>query len=275
MLRSLLGLARACHPEPTLAVTVGSAALAASTGRDWPGVGAVAVAVLASQLATGWHNDWLDANRDAITARRDKPIPAGLVSRRTVGLAAISAATVTVPLAWLSGPRAALALGAGLASALAYNWPLKFTAASVLPYAFSFAALPAFIVLGLPDSPDPPWWLLAAGSCLGAGAHFANVLPDLDSDARTGVRGLPHRAGPTASLATAAALLITVSALLVFGPAGPAPTLALIGLCGAVAVLLIGGYAQLRRPASRGAFRGVLVAALIDIALLLGVGWIR
>jgi len=270
--RTLIGLIRASHPEPAAAVTIGAAALAAITGRSAPGVAAVALAVLASQLAVGWHNDWLDADRDAATGRRDKPIAAGTISRRTVGWGAGVAAAVTLPLALLSGAAAAVVATVALLAALAYNWPLKFTPVSVLPYAVSFGALPAFVVLGLPGAPALPWWLVAAGATLGAGAHFANVLPDLQDDARTGVRGLPHRIGPGWSATAAAILMAVASALLVLGPAGPPSALALVGLCAAVVVLVTGGYAQLRRPASRGAFRAVLVAALIDVALLLTAG---
>jgi 4-hydroxybenzoate polyprenyltransferase len=228
---------------------------------------AVAAAVGASQLAVGWHNDWLDAARDARTGRPAKPVAAGTVSRRAVGVAAAVAAVATVPLAWLSGPAAGLALTVGLLSGLAYNWPLKFTPFSVLPYLVAFAALPAFVVLGRPAT--PPWWLLAAGACLGGGAHFANVLSDLDDDARTGVRGLPHRIGGAGSTAVAAALLAATGALLVFGPPGPARPLALAGYLVSLLVLGAGFALQRRRPESRAAFRAVLVAALVDVALLL------
>jgi heme o synthase len=270
--RTLIGLARASHPEPAVAVTVAATALAAIAGRDAPGVAAVAIAVLASQLAVGWHNDWLDADRDAATGRPDKPIPEGAIARRTVGIGAVAAAAVTIPLGLFSGPTAAIAAGVGLVFGLAYNWPLKFTPFSVVPFAVSFGVLPAFVVLGLPGTPTPPWWLIAAGATVGGGAHFANALPDLDDDARTGVRGLPHRLGPAWSTVAAIALLAAASALLVLGPPGRPSPLAVIGMCGAVGVLLAGLLIQLRWPGSRGAFRAIMVAALIDVALLLTAG---
>lgn len=270
--RCVIQLLRASHPEPGLAVTVGVAILALSTGRDLAGVAAVAVTAAASQLAVGWHNDWLDADRDQASGRADKPIATGAVSRRLVGICAVGAAAVTVPLAFLSGPAAALAAIIGMLSSLSYNWPLKFTTLSVLPYVVSFAALPAFVVLGLPGSPTPPWWLVAAGASLGGGAHFANVLSDLDDDARTGVRGLPHRLGRTGSTVAAGVGMATASALLVFGPEGAIGPGGLAGFTLALAVLFVGGLGQLRRPASRIAFRSVLVAALIDVALLLTAG---
>ncbi|GAA1822370.1 UbiA family prenyltransferase [Luedemannella flava] len=263
---ALAGLVRACHPEPTAAVTVGSALLAVASGRPVAGVLAVAAAVLATQLCTGWHNDWLDASRDALVGRSDKPIPSGLVPRRAVGLAALVAGLAAVPLALLSGVVAGLVLLGALGSALLYNWPLKFTVLSPVPYAVSFGALPAYIMLGA--GVTPALWLVAAGACLGVGAHFANVIPDLADDARTGVRGLPHRIGATRSAVAAAVGLGAASALLVLGPAGPPSWLALTGLVTAASLLLIGGYAQVRRPGSRVLFRVVLVVAVLDVALL-------
>lgn len=250
-------------------MTAASAILALSTGRNAAGAAAVAVAVLASQLATGWSNDAIDAQRDRAAGRPDKPIPAGDVSRRTVAIAAAAAAAATVGLALLSGPAAAGVAAAGLASALLYNWPLKSTPISVVPYAVSFAALPAFVVLGLPGAPRPPVWLVAAGGLLGAGAHFANTLPDLADDARTGVRGLPHRLGPGGSRLAAAVLLLAATAALAFGPPGPPSWVGLAALVAAAVVLPVGGYAGMRRPGSRAPFRAVLIVALIDVVLLL------
>ena len=269
---ALRGLIRACHPEPTLAVTLGAATLAVAMHRNVWGVVAVAGVVLASQLAAGWHNDWLDADRDAAAGRPDKPIPSGLVARRTVGIAALVAALLTVPLAVPSGGGAALVAAIGLLGGLAYNWPLKSTPFSVVPYAVSFAALPVFVLVGRPGAGAPPAWLLAAGATLGAGAHFANVVPDLDDDERTGVNGLPHLIGPLPSAATGAVLLIMASALIAWGPPGAPTPLALAGFITAVVVLLIGGFVGLRRPGSRFAFRAVLVAALVDVIMLLAAG---
>jgi 4-hydroxybenzoate polyprenyltransferase len=269
LMRTALGLLRACHPEPTIAVTAVAALLALATGRGLTGALAVAAAVLASQLAVGWCNDAVDAARDIRVGRPDKPIVAGVVSRRTVAIAAATAAVLTIPLALLSGFGAGSVAVVGLTSGLLYNWPLKSTVASVLPYAVSFAALPAFVVLGVSR---PPWWLIAAGALLGAGAHFANVLPDLDDDARTGVRGLPHRMGAGTSVAVAGVLLFAATAALAFGPPGPPSWAGTWAFAGAAVVLGVGGYVASRHPTSRAAFRSVLLVALLDVALLLSAG---
>ncbi|MEV4755717.1 UbiA family prenyltransferase [Micromonospora sp. NPDC049559] len=276
MSQMVLGLVRASHPEPALAVTAVSALLAWGIGHRPAGVAAVAGTVLASQLAIGWVNDRLDADRDAAVGRTDKPVASGLLSRRTVGVAGFCAAAATPVLGLTLGPTAALLATVALVSALLYNWPLKFTPASVLPYAVSFGALPAFVVLALPDHSPPPAWLVLAGALLGAGAHFANVLPDLADDASTGVRGLPHRLGPAGSRLAAAGLLLAATAVLVLGPPGR-PSWAGLTAAGAAAVVLPLGWYAGRATAGRGgrpvaAFRAVMVVALIDVVLLVASG---
>lgn len=274
--RTLVGLVRAGHPEPALAVTAVAALLALAVGHRTGGVVTVAAAVLATQLSVGWTNDWLDAGRDAAAGRTDKPVATGAVSRRTVGAAALAATVTAVPLALLSGARAGAALLVALASALLYDWPLKATAVSVLPYLVSFAAMPAFVVLTLPGGPVPPVWLLVTGGLLGGGAHFANVLPDLAYDLRTGVRGLAHRIGPGWSGAAAAGLLLGATATLALGPPGPPSRYSLATLALALAVLLL-GHRLSRAALARGdrpvaAFRAVMLVALIDVVLLLATG---
>ncbi|MFB9239964.1 UbiA family prenyltransferase [Plantactinospora siamensis] len=270
--RRVWGLIRACHPEPAVAVTAVTVLLAAGAGHGPRGLAAVGGTILASQLAVGWSNDWLDAGRDAAVGRRDKPVPAGLLGRRTLGVAALLATLGTPLLALSLNPAAAACAIAALVSGLLYNWPLKSTPLSVLPYAVSFGMLPACVVLALPGAPTPPVWLPVAGALLGAGAHFANALPDLDDDARTGVRGLPHRLGPDRSALAAGGLLLAATAVLVFGPAG-APSWAGWAAAGtAVAILPLGWYVGRPRPGRPGrpvaAFRAVMVIALIDVALL-------
>ncbi|MFJ6956556.1 hypothetical protein ACISRB_34700, partial [Micromonospora aurantiaca] len=79
----VLGLVRASHPEPAAAVTVVAALLAAGVGHSAAGVVLVALTVLASQLAVGWSNDLIDAERDAAVGRTDKPVTTGEVARPT------------------------------------------------------------------------------------------------------------------------------------------------------------------------------------------------
>lgn len=242
--------------------------LAAAAGRSAAGLVAVATAVLAGQLTTGWTNDWRDAERDAAVGRTDKPVATGEVSRRAAGIAAVVAGVACVPLSLLSGWRAGAVHLFAVGCALAYNGWLKATPFSVLPYALAFGAAPVFVALGLPGRPLPPFWLVAAGVALGAGAHFANVLPDLSDDAATDVHGLPHRFGRRPSEVAAAGLMALAAVLLTFGPPGSPGTAAWL-LLAATVVVLAAGTALGHRPGSRALFRAVLVAAASDVALLL------
>jgi protoheme IX farnesyltransferase len=265
-----LALLRSSHPEPGGAVTLAMTLLAVGVGhRGWRLVG-VALAVAATQLAVGWVNDWLDADRDRVAGRRDKPVASGEVSRRTVGVAGLLSA-LTVPLLGVPfGLVATVCITLVGVFALLYDWPLKSTVLSVVPYLVAFGLLPAFVVVALPGHPAPPLWLVAAGSLLGGGAHFANVLPDLADDAATGVRGLPHRIGAAWSQVAAAGLLLAATLTLVLGPAGPPSWAGIAAAVAAVVVLPFGWYAASRatgRPVAM--FRAVIVVALIDIVLLI------
>ncbi|MEV6297779.1 UbiA family prenyltransferase [Actinoplanes sp. NPDC051861] len=264
-----LALFRSAHPEPGLAVTGAMTLLAFGVGhRGWR-LTLVALAVAATQFSVGWVNDWLDADRDRRAGRHDKPIAEGAVSRHAVGLAGLLA-TLAIPLPALPlGAVPTVVISVIGVFALLYDWPLKSTAFSVVPYLVAFGLLPAFVVVSLPGHPAPPAWLVAAGALLGGGAHFANVLPDLADDAATGVRGLPHRIGARWSQIAAAVLLLGATLTLVLGPPGPPSWPGLVGAAAAVVVLPFGWYATQRangRPVAL--FRAVMVVALIDVLLL-------
>ena len=272
----LSALLKASHPEPGGAVTAALTLLALGVGHTGWSLAGVAAAVGATQLSVGWVNDWLDADRDIRTGRTDKPIASGAVRRRAVGLAGLLA-SLAIPLLGLPfGPAATVCITLVGVFALLYDWPLKSTALSVLPYLAAFGLLPAFVVLALPGDRLPPAWLVAAGALLGGGAHFANVLPDLADDAATGVRGLPHRIGARASQAAAAGLLLAATVALVWGPPGPPSWSGIAAAAAAVVVLPAGWYAArtaLRRGTRTVAmFRSVLIVALIDVLLLISSG---
>ena len=77
------------------------------------------------------------------------------------------------------------------------------------------------MTLGLPGAPWPAWWAVLAAALLGVGAHLANVLPDIDGDLATGVRGLPQRLGAATVRALIPVPLLAATCLLVFGHAPP------------------------------------------------------
>ncbi|MGW6411504.1 UbiA family prenyltransferase [Streptomyces vinaceus] len=260
------GLLRACHPVPAAAVTLLAAALAAAAGRGLPGAALVAAAVGTGQLSVGWCNDRVDLARDLATGRRDKPLVSGAVRPAAVTAAALMALALCVPLSLAGGLLAGSAHLSGVAAAWAYNLRLKNTAVSWLPYALAFGLLPAFVTLGLPGAPWPPWWLTAAAALLGAGAHFANVLPDIDDDLATGVSGLPHRIGARGAAAVGGLLVLGSAVALVAGPPGRVPPYGWGLLAATAAAVLLGAGRPTGR--SRIPFLATMAVAGADVVLL-------
>lgn len=251
-----------------MVVTALSTTFAGGLGAPASRVLLVLVVVLAGQLSIGWSNDWLDAARDRAVARADKPVVAGVVTPRLLRGSALVALAASVVVSLPAGPLAAAAHLVAVAMGWAYNLGLKSTAVSWLPYAAAFALLPGFVVLALPGAGRPATWLLAVGALLGVGAHLANVLPDLEDDASTGVRGLPHRLGRRATSVLAPAVLALAVAVAVLGP--PGPPRAAGGATGALAAAtgLVAGAVGLRRERSRLPFTLAMVVALLCVVVL-------
>ncbi|HYN29146.1 MAG TPA: UbiA family prenyltransferase [Dermatophilaceae bacterium] len=261
-----LALVRAAHAGPTLVVTAVTALLAVAAELPAQAALVVTAAVLAGQLTIGWGNDLRDADRDAAVGRSDKPLAAGELDRalvrRALGVAAAACVLLSPAAGWRS---AVLHLGLVVASGHAYNLRLKSTAASWLPYAVAFGALPAVVTRAGPDPRWPALYVVVAGACLGVGAHVLNALPDLADDAATGVHGLPHRLGARRSRLLAAALLGGASLATVLGPPGPPRGAAVPAL--AVAAALVAGTLLGR---GRAPFLAAMALAVLDLALLAG-----
>ena len=219
--------------------------------------------MFAGQLSIGWSNDAIDAARDRATQRSDKPVAQGAVSTRVVGVAAGLALLAAVVLSLALGWQPGLASLTVVACGWLYNLGLKATAFSFVPYAIAFGTLPAVATLALPEPAWPAPWAMVAGALFGVSAHLANVLPDLDDDLDTGVRGLPHRIGARATAVACPVLLGAASLVILFGTAraGRAPG---AGWRRRAWSLLAGAgvVAGLRQPKSRALFVIVIAAAI-------------
>jgi len=265
LLRLIRALALSCHPIPSLAVTAIAAGLAALADLPFGRGALVTATVFASQLSVGWSNDYLDADRDRTAGRPDKPVATGALRPRAARLAALVALALTlalsVGLGWPAGALAAVAVG----SAWAYNLGAKATALSWAPYAVSFAALPSVATLAASPPRWPGVWAVAAAALLGVAAHLANVLPDLKDDLATGIRGLPHRIGATATALTAAALLLAGSAVILVGSAGSPGPWRWAVFAAAALVALASARLATRDPSSRRFFGANIVIAALDV----------
>jgi 4-hydroxybenzoate polyprenyltransferase len=267
----LRALALSTHPGPSAAVTVITVLLGIAAGLDPWRLVLLGIVMALDQASVGLSNDWIDADRDRAVGRRDKPvargdIPASLARNVAVGTG-VASILASIPLGW----PAVIAHAVFLISAWTYNAGLKGTPVSVLPYLVSFGILPAIVTLAAAQPALAPWWAMAAGAFLGAGAHFANVLPDLDDDARTGIRGLPHRLGRAPVLIVTWGALLAAAASLAFG-LGPGTPIGLAGILVSAAIAVAGLVLGMRRGATRALFRLVILAALIDVAMLVFAG---
>lgn len=274
--KTTLALWSSSHPGPTLVVTALAAALAVAAGLELWRTALLSVAVFAGQLSIGISNDAIDADRDRSVGRMDKPIARGEVSTKAAWIAAWGCLLLALG---LSAPLGLALLGAhavALASAWSYNVGLKATALSLAPFLLTFGIFPSLATLAAADPQFAPGWAWIAGGALGAAVHLTNVLPDLDDDAQTGIRGLPHRIGrlPSAALAAAA-----VSAGAIAATAGPSswqltavPALAWVFFGVVVVLVLLTVTLALTGRSGRVLFRLVMLAALVLAAQLVASG---
>jgi 4-hydroxybenzoate polyprenyltransferase len=268
MLRTLRALALSTHPGPTVAVTFVTVLLSIGAGLEPWRVALVGAAMLFDQVSVGLSNDAIDAHRDVAVGRTDKPIARGEISRRFVFVASIVAAALAVLLTVPLGPLAVVVHVIALASAWSYNLGLKSTAISVLPYVVTFGLLASVATLSGMQPRFAPWWATAAGAALGIAAHIGNVLPDLEDDAATGVRGLPHRMGRTVAGVTTAVSLAAASTFVVLGPGSAPDALHLIALALALVIATVTVILVVTNRRTRLLFRLVIAAALIDVVAL-------
>jgi 4-hydroxybenzoate polyprenyltransferase len=216
----------------------------------------IAITVFCGQLVVGWTNDLVDLPLDQREGRINKPMVDGKLSPITVKRATW-VALVLVILFSLFGPMGIIGgfvhlLGVG--SGVAYNFYFKSNRFSFLPYAISFAALPASITLSRNEVPQ--LWLLISGSCLGVAAHFANVVKDMERDRAAGIMGLPQILGSKKSTVLSGLLLFLVSIQLFF-------------VTKETLLLILGtvGFALLLLPL-KFRFIAVMALALLDVVAL-------
>lgn len=201
----VMGLLKASHFGPTVLVVSMTFMLSLTQFSISDSV-FIAFAILLGQFVVGWSNDLIDFPRDKAAGRLKKPLVAGTITeealRISLGIALPSALIVSLlsPLG-VSGTAIHFI---GLLSATAYNFKLKSTLLSVVPFMVSFGALPWAIYVAAGTT--PPMWLVLAFVLFTSAFHFLNVLKDMDTDIEQDVMGLPQVLGRTKSIAMAALL---------------------------------------------------------------------
>ncbi|MFD4958190.1 UbiA family prenyltransferase [Microbacterium sp. NPDC058389] len=275
-MRTVRALWGSSHPGPTLVVTALALALGITTGLEPWRLVVLTVAVFAGQLSVGVSNDAFDAARDREVGRGDKPIARGDVAIGVAWAASAVLLAAALVLSLLLGWRMAAAHAIALGSALAYNAGLKSTPWSIVPFLVSFGLFPSFATLSAPDPAFAAWWAWIAGAALGAAVHLTNVLPDLDADAQTGVRGLPHRLGPRTSAVIAAIAVVIGAVAVLSGAAGgdlsAVSPVSWVFFAAVVVVAAVTAWRAIAHPPTRALFRLVMLAALLLAAQLVASG---
>ncbi|HWH97776.1 MAG TPA: UbiA family prenyltransferase [Pseudolysinimonas sp.] len=262
-------LLQSSHPGPSAVVTVITVLLGVAVGLGPFRIVLLGLTMALTQLSVGLSNDWLDAARDRDAGRKDKPIARGEIAVAAVRIAALTSAVLAVLVSLTLGIPFALAHLVALGGGWAYNAWFKHGPLSPLPYVVSFGLLPTLATLALPGPSLAAWWAVLAGGLLGIAAHVANVLPDLADDAATGVRGLPHRLGRVGSTLLGGLALTGAAVALSLGIGLNSPV-ALVGFGLSLAASVASVVFTLR--GSRWGFRFVIVAALVDVLLLVLAG---
>lgn len=275
-MRTVRALWGSSHPGPTLVVTALAFALGLATGLDAGRLTLLTAAVFAGQLSVGVSNDAFDAARDREVGRADKPLARGDVALGVAWSVSSGLLALALVLSALLGWRMLAAHAVALGSALAYNAGLKSSSWSIVPFVVSFGLFPSLATLSAPAPAFAAGWAWLAGAALGAAVHLTNVLPDLDDDARTGVRGLPHRLGPRASAVLAAAAVAAGAVAVLVGAAGgDLTTVSPVSwgfFAAVVAVAAVTAWRAIARPPTRALFRLVMLAALLLAAQLVASG---
>jgi 4-hydroxybenzoate polyprenyltransferase len=214
---SFRGWLAAAHPFPLTMVLALTALVAAGSSEARPDAGRLTLlllAMLGSQLAIGWSNDYIDRETDAVN-QPSKPLASGLLRANLMPPAIAIALATSAACGVVLGLTALLLLTAGTACGLAYNLWLKDTRLSAVPFVAALAILPPFVWTSLDVYRDEFLWLYALGAPLALAAHLANTLPDLETDARAGRRGITVVLGRHWSLALIGASLLAPLAVFV------------------------------------------------------------
>jgi 4-hydroxybenzoate polyprenyltransferase len=260
------------HPFPSAVNAILVFTLYLLAGGPPAGAAVLGIGMLGLQFAIGAINDVADERAD-VAAKPAKPIPSGLVSRRSAIGVALAGMVVGLAAYATHGP---LLFAFGLAMlgcGLAYDLGLKGMGLGWLCYAVALPLLPLSTWLassgGLPPRAE---LLLPVAALAGPTLQLANGLNDLERDRTAGLRSLSlwlGRRDSVVALATLTAVIYGIAWVSLAGSAVPASSLVVVGLATLCAAAGVGLSAD-ARPDRRE--RGWQLQ-VVGMALL-GGGWL-
>ena len=267
-----MGLARVIHPFPSALNATITAALILIAGGAPPVAVRLALAMFALQAAIGTANDLIDEPLDA-GRKPGKPLPRGLLTRRSATALFAGALVIGLALSALSGAAVLAIAVVGTGIGLVYDRWLKATIWSWLPLAAGISLLPVYAWVGARGALPAVFVILVPAAVVaGAALALANQRADVDRDRAAGavttatVLGADRAwtAGAVLHMAFVAVALATIVLMRGRGPG-------LLAVAGGV-VFLVVGLAIGRR---RGAVAAELAWEIQAVAVgLLGSGWV-
>ncbi|MGN6673851.1 MAG: UbiA family prenyltransferase [Thermomicrobiales bacterium] len=276
-LARLAGGLRLLHPFPSLMNMMATLLFATLARSAPPGIRTttlLAGAIFASQAAIGIANDWADRDLDRAT-KPGKPLAAGLMAPWGALVMLGAALAIAMFCAVQFGLASLLLVAAGTGLGLAYDFWLKRTPYSWLPYLLAIPLEPIWVWTALGRFTPRLLWLYPLGATLLLALHLANALADFSGDTAAGAGGLVQRLGRRR-----ATRLLWVAALL------PALLASLLGLAlplrwsrwlPAVALSLLPLLAAVwlvrRRPGQNAVYRTVFGLLIIN-TIVLATGWL-
>ena len=211
------------HPFPVMMVIALATILAVATARQATDparlVRAVAT-IFFSQVVVGISNDYHDRALDAQGQPR-KPLVRGVVTPSEARALIAGAFVLMLGFSISLGPIIVLLALLGTFAGTLYNFSLRGTPWSWLPYVLGFVTLPVFVWVSMQRFDARQLALVPIGLPLLVGVHLAQTLPDTETDIAVGVRGLAVTLGRARgvlvvwSALIGAQLIALISALLV------------------------------------------------------------
>lgn len=267
-------LVRLGHPFPSLLDGAITTLLAGVAGAPAGRAAVLGVAMVALQVSIGALNDLVDVDRDR-GRKLGKPLPTGLVGRRSALAVVIGGLVVGLGLSLALGPAVLVVALAGTATGYAYDLRLKGTAWGWLPFAIGIPLLPVYAwVGGVGRLPAAFLVLLPLAIAAGATIALLNGLVDVNRDRAAGLQTPVVRLGVDRARAAAAilvgAVVVGVVASLAWVAAEPIAWLAVFLGTGLTAIGLVLAGSDRATLRERGWEAGAVGLALLAAGWAIG-----
>lgn len=275
LMRSIWAYIALIHPFAVGMVVLTTAILALLAAGGMPPAGTLLRligVVLLSQVCVGITNELHDLPIDRLS-KPGKPLVSGQARPEYARIAAALAGLGSLLLGLSFGPIGLLFAVLGTAAGLIYNYWLKGTTLSWLPYALGFSLLVLWPFAALErwaPALGYVWLIILPASVT---LNLAQSLGDIESDTAQGIRGLAQRIGrrfAPAAMAIAATLTILLAVLT--GSSGGRQSLLLFAATAAFSLVLMSTVRCYHRP---GPASWLLAWRLVAAAMaLLAAGWL-